>query len=174
MNQMIYRPANLSDLPRLWDMASKAIEYFRLQGIRQWQKGEPNPDTIREAVSKGEVRVLSQGDQAVAMISVVPGPEINYQSIEGAWLNDAPYYAFHRVCVDFDRKGQGLAGLLFSRSQEYVQSLGCTNIRIDTHPDNRSMQRALAKSGFQYCGRLILRQGSEAGDPRLAYQKILD
>ena len=35
------------------------------------------------------------------------------------------------------------------------------------------MQRALTKNGFTMCGHLILKDGSEAGDPRLGYQKLL-
>ncbi len=41
------------------------------------------------------------------------------------------------------------------------------NIRIDTHDDNKPMQGLLKKSGFQYCGRITLADGS----PRIAFQK---
>ena len=51
---------------------------------------------------------------------------------------------------------------------------GINNIRIDTHPDNLSMQKALAKNGYTFCGKITLCTGSEAGDPRFAYQKILN
>ena len=33
------------------------------------------------------------------MVTVVAGPEADYAVIDGAWLNDEPYFAFHRVCV---------------------------------------------------------------------------
>ena len=104
---------------------------------------------------------------------MVSGPELSYADIDGAWLNDQPYCAFHRVCVEESLKGRGIAAQLFSHSEDYARSQGFTNVRIDTHPDNISMQHALAKSGFTYCGRLVLKEGPEAGDPRIGYQKLL-
>lgn len=44
----------------------------------------------------------------------------------------------------------------------------CSNIRIDTHRDNKIMQHNLSKHGFTYCGIIYLANGDE----RLAYQKI--
>ena len=70
-------------------------------------------------------------------------------------------------------KGRGLAARLFSESELYALETGIRNIRIDTHPDNTSMQRALDKSGYICCGTLVLTEGSEAGDLRLGYQKTL-
>ena len=46
-------------------------------------------------------------------------------------------------------------------------------MRIDTHGGNLPMQRALEKAGFTPCGTIILVGGSEDGDPRLAFEKIL-
>ncbi len=46
----------------------------------------------------------------------------------------------------------------------YVDS----NIRIDTHLDNRIMQHVIKKYGFTYCGIIYL----ASGDERLAYQLI--
>ena len=44
-----------------------------------------------------------------------------------------------------------------------------TNIRIDTHRDNKIMQHNIVKYGFTYCGIIYLL----SGDERLAYQKII-
>lgn len=117
--------------------------------------------------------MLDEEGQAIGMITVVQGPEASYRDIDGAWLNDGPYAAFHRVCVEENHKGQGLAARLFAESEDFARSQGWRNVRIDTHPDNLSMQRALEKSGYRLCGSLILQEGTEKGDLRLAYQKVL-
>ena len=41
-------------------------------------------------------------------------------------------------------------------------------MRIDTHPGNIPMQKALKKAGFQQCGTIVLAEGSEKGDLRIA------
>lgn len=170
---MTYRFAEQKDLPRLLLMVEQAKAGFRARGIDQWQKGDPNEAQLIDGISRRLIHVLEENGQAVAMITIVSGPEPSYDAIDGAWLNQEPYCAFHRVAVEESMKGQGMAALLFSHSQNYARSQGFTNVRIDTHPDNRSMQRALAKSGFTLCGQLILADGSEKGDARLGYQKIL-
>ena len=45
-----------------------------------------------------------------------------------------------------------------------------TNIRIDTHRDNKIMQHNILKHGFTYCGIIYLL----SGDERLAYQKVVN
>ena len=170
---MIYRFAKNTDLPRLMEMTDQAKAGFRARGIDQWQKGEPNEAGLALSISKKNIHVLEENGDVVAMITIVSGPELSYRTIDGAWLNDEPYCAFHRVCVEESRKGQGLAAKLFAFSEDYARKQGYTNVRIDTHPDNLSMQRALSKSGFTLCGNLILAEGAEAGNPRLGYQKRL-
>ena len=169
-----YRNARLTDLPVMMKMVEEAKEGFRKRNINQWQKGEPSTQGLTEAIKKNVVHVLEENGEVLGMITVVSGPVADYAVIDGAWLNDAPYAAFHRVCVSEAHKGRGLAANLFSYSEALAKEKGINNIRIDTHPDNLSMQKALAKNGYTFCGKITLCTGSEAGDPRFAYQKILN
>lgn len=47
---------------------------------------------------------------------------------------------------------------------------GTESIRIDTHPENLTMQKTLKRAGFQRCGELVLLSGDEAGDLRYGYE----
>ena len=170
---MTYRLATAEDLDRLVAMSDQAKESFKAKNIDQWQKGEPNRQVLEDSIIRSQIHVLEDMGQVIGMITIVPGPEASYASIDGAWLNQEPYTAFHRVCVEETMKGRGLAARLFSESEQYALETGIRNIRIDTHPDNTSMQRALDKSGYICCGTLVLTEGSEAGDLRLGYQKTL-
>lgn len=170
---MTYRFARQEDLPGLLNMVEQAKASFKARGIGQWQKGDPDGPGLSDAISRGYIHVLEQDGAAVGMVTIIPGPEASYAVIDGNWLNDEPYVAFHRVCVEESCKGRGLAAQLFARSEEYAGQEGYSNIRVDTHPDNISMQRALEKSGYICCGRLVLTEGTEIGDPRLAYHKVL-
>lgn len=170
---MIYRFAEKEDLSELVLLADQAIAGFRVRGIDQWQKGAPNEQELSTGIDHRNIHVLEEDGTVIAMITVVSGPELSYREISGAWLNEEPYCAFHRVCVEESKKGRGIAAQLFSHSEDYARSLGFTNVRIDTHPDNHSMQRALAKNGFTQCGTIILKDGSEAGAPRLGYHKLI-
>ena len=58
---------------------------------------------------------------------------------------------------------------IFSSIMEFCFSHD-TNIRIDTHRDNKIMQHNILKHGFTYCGIIYLL----SGDERLAYQKVVN
>ena len=100
---MNYRTAQTADLPAMMKMVEEAKEGFRARNIDQWQKGEPNEQGLTEGIEKSVVHVLEENGEVLGMITVVPGPEADYAVIDGAWLNDEPYFAFHRgICK---RKG---------------------------------------------------------------------
>ena len=170
---MEYRLAKPEDLLQMMEMVDQAKASFRERGIDQWQKGEPDAPGLSSAIAAGQVRVLELSGRVVAMITLMEGPDPSYREIDGSWLNDRPYMAFHRVCVAEDLKGRGLAAKLCAASEEESGRRGYRDIRIDTHPDNRSMQRALEKSGYLRCGTLRLLGGSEDGDLRVGFQKVL-
>ena len=121
---MNYRTAQTADLPAMMKMVEEAKEGFRARNIDQWQKGEPNEQGLTEGIEKSVVHVLEENGEVLGMITVVPGPEADYAVIDGAWLNDEPYFAFHRVCVSEAHKGKGLAASLFSYSEAFAKENG--------------------------------------------------
>ena len=127
---MTYRLADTEDLDQLVAMSDQAKESFKARNIDQWQKGEPNRQVMEASILQSQLHVLEDMGQVVGMITIVPGPEASYASIDGAWLNQEPYYAFHRVCVKDSLKGRGLAARLFSEAEQYVLQSGIRNILI--------------------------------------------
>ena len=95
-----------------------------------------------------------------AVFAMIPGEDPTYRVIQGAWLNDLPYCAVHRVASRGEVKGVATQVLEWCMDR-------CGNIRIDTHADNRVMQHLIVKCGFTRCGIIRL----ENGDPRIAYEK---
>ncbi len=171
---MMYRLGTAQDLAGLAEMAEQAKAYFKAAGIDQWQHGEPSAQSLQAAIEAGRLYVLALEDgRPAAMITLAPGPEDSYEAVSGCWPDQKPYMAFHRVCVAPGFKGRGIAAQLFAASEALCRSLGYESVRIDTHPRNRSMQRALEKSGYRFCGPLTLLSGTEKGGQRLGYHKSL-
>ena len=97
-----------------------------------------------------------------AVFAMIPGEDPTYQVIQGAWLNDRPYCAVHRVASRGEVRGLATRVLEWCLDQ-------CGNVRIDTHDDNLPMQRVLEKNGFIKCGRIWAADGT----PRVAFQKTI-
>ena len=79
----------------------------------------------------------------------------------------------HRVVVADGSKGKGVAGQMFAYGFSMAEKDGFDSVRIDTHPGNFPMQRALIKAGFQKCGIVHLAQGPEKGHARIGFERIL-
>lgn len=157
------RKAIESDLLEIKGIVAKARELMTALGnVNQWVDGYPSIEVLLSDIRSGNAYLLLREDEAVAYFAMIDGPDPTYNFIaEGNWLNDDSYGVLHRVASSGEAKGV-FKEILFHASEYY------SNIRIDTHHDNRIMQRLLEQNGFVYCGVIFLADGS----PRLAYQRI--
>ena len=151
-------------------------ELLRRRGIPQWQKGGyPGMAELRRDLQNGAAYVAERDGIIIATFAFSTEPDISYRElISGEWLTQGtPYATVHRLAVSETERGKGVAGLIYEAAAELARACGAVSIRVDTHPKNLSMQRAMVKSGFTYCGELILAESAEAGEIRLGYERIL-
>lgn len=171
--RLTLRPTTEHDLHAVMEIIADAQADFAARGIDQWQNGYPNEQTIRSDIARGESYVVCNGAGeivATAMITFAPDP--NYAVIyDGEWLApDAPIYAtIHRIAVALSERGQGIAEWIVGQAERMCSRRGAVSLRIDTHRDNRSMQRVAAKRSMTHCGTILLEDGAE----RLAYEKMM-
>ena len=157
------RKAIESDLLEIKSIVDKARELMKSSGnVNQWVDGYPSNEVLLSDIRNGNAYLLLRENKAVAYFTMVDGPDPTYNLItKGSWLNDNSYGVLHRIASNGEAKGVFKEILLYA-SEHY------SNIRIDTHHDNKIMQRLLEQNEFVYCGIIFLADGS----PRLAYQRI--
>jgi len=131
--------------------------------IHQWQNGYPTLDNVALDIEKEGAFVVEDEGKVVGYFACLPSPEPTYARIyDGEWVDDdLPYHVIHRIASRPESHGvfRDIMAWAFGRER---------NIRIDTHRDNAIMQHNILKSGFSYCGIILL----ESGDERLAYQRL--
>lgn len=166
-----FRKARENDLPRIMEIIASAQNFLHECGVDQWQNGYPDIDTVLADIRRGNSYVIDDDALGtVATAAIIFDGETTYSSIrQGAWLNDNPYAVVHRMAVDGNCRRTGLASLMMNCAERLCTERRLNDMRIDTHRDNHAMQTMLARTGYCYCGTILLRDGSE----RLAYQKIL-
>ncbi|MDD2592349.1 MAG: GNAT family N-acetyltransferase [Erysipelotrichaceae bacterium] len=162
--------ARLIDIDKIMVIINDAQVFLRAQGIDQWQDGYPARNNIIDDITKRKAYVLRADNNIVAYGAIIVGQDPTYLKIDGSWLNDDPYMVIHRIAVDSNQRGRGLALMFIKEAIVLAKNKGIRNIRLDTHRDNLIMQRLLDKLGFTYCGIIYLNSGAK----RMAYQKILD
>lgn len=164
---MILRKTQENEITRVMEIINQAKTYFQNNGINQWQDGYPNEESIQQDIINNEAFVLEDDHQIIGTCMITTKGEPTYRIIDGKWLTDGDYLCVHRIALDNQYKGTGLAGIMLNQAIEMFPQ--CHSLRMDTHEDNLSMQRFLIKYGFQFCGIITL----ENGDLRRAYEKIL-
>ncbi len=153
--------AKLDDILVLENIIDEAKTYMKENNIDQWQDGYPNADTLKNDIAKNQLYALKDEGKIIGLFAMIDY-EKTYEYIEdGKWGNNDKYLAIHRVAIKKEHKGKGYVKEIFDYAKRK-----CEHLRIDTHKDNLSMQRAIVKNGFIYCGIIYL----ESGAKRLAYE----
>ncbi len=161
---MSIREAKPTDIAEIMLVMEAAKKIMRASGnMHQWTDGYPSEAAITADMEKKGGFVIEDANKIVGYFAFLASPEPTYAQIyEGQWVDDAlSYHVVHRIASYPDVHG------IFSTIMDFCFSRD-TNIRIDTHRDNKIMQHNLQKHGFTYCGIIYLL----SGDERLAYQRI--
>lgn len=166
---MVIRAAESSDIDAIMACITDAQALLRSCGVDQWQDGYPTAKIILNDIARGESFVLTEGDNIVATAVISFAGEPTYTTIEGEWKNSNPYAVIHRLAVHSTARGKGYAKAFFDYAELLCSKRSISDIRVDTHADNRIMQGLLEGLGYRYCGVITLTSGAK----RIALQKSL-
>lgn len=158
------RKAKWQDLPRIEAIYAYARNFMEETGNpHQWGKTTPATSQLEDDIRKGDLYVLISENVIHGVFYFYIGEDPTYGVIEdGQWRSDTPYGTIHRIAGD----GSGgilAAAIAFGKTK-------INHIRIDTHHDNKIMQKAVAKQGFRRSGIIYLANG----DPRIAYDLLTE
>ena len=161
---MEIRKAQPADLDRIMEIYRAAKLFMdRTGNPTQWVDGYPRRELVEQEIQQGVCHLCIVDGKIEGVFMLIGGEEPTYAKIyQGQWLSDAPYHTIHRMASSGNVKGIGdfCFGWCF---QHYP------NIRIDTHNDNKVMQRVIERNGFVRCGQIFVKDGS----PRIAYQRTV-
>ncbi len=158
---MNIRKADICDLTQIISIYAYAREIMRTTGNEtQWKSTYPTNEIIVSDIENGYLHLLEDEDGVQGVFAFLPDGDPVYDRIDGAWINDKPHAAVHRVASAGKKRG------ILPLCMSYCFSLS-DNVKIDTHENNKIMQHQLEKLGFVRCGTVTL----ENGETRIAYQR---
>lgn len=158
----MFRHAEKTDLPVIFEIYARARKFMAENGNTvQWQNNRPSKEQIEKDIEENNLYVYENDGAIQGVFAFIPGMDPTYHFIDGAWKDDSPYAAIHRVASAGKEKG------VFTKIADYCKSQ-ISHLRIDTHELNLPMQGAVEKNGFQKCGTIYLEDGS----PRIAYEYV--
>lgn len=156
------RKARWEDLPRIEEIYANARKFMAETGNpNQWGNTTPVTSLLEDDIRKGDLYVMTYENIIHGVFYFYIGIDPTYGVIEdGQWRSDTPYGTIHRIAGD-GSGGTLAAAVAFGKKR-------IDHLRIDTHEDNKIMQRAIAKQGFSRSGIIHLANGS----PRIAYDLL--
>ncbi len=156
------RKAQMTDLNRIEEIYRQARQFMADTGNpNQWGKINPPTAQLLEDIRLGDLYVISEEEIIHGVFYFYIGDDPTYHDIyEGNWYSDTPYGTIHRIA------GDGSGGILHTAVAFCEKKM--EHLRIDTHEDNKVMQRAVAREGFQRRGIIYIADGT----PRIAYDRV--
>ena len=158
----IVRKAKREDLSRIEAIYAYARKFMAENGNpSQWGKTHPPKSQLEQDIADGSLYVITDGETIHGVFFFLIGDDPTYAEIyDGAWHSDVPYGTIHRIAGD---GSGGIVGTAVAFAKGRI-----AHLRIDTHEDNKVMQRAVEKQGFQRCGIIL----TDDGTPRIAYDLL--
>lgn len=154
------------------DIFGEAKADLKSRGVDQWQNGYPDRSAAEADIKAGVSYVSERGGKIAATAAISFEKENCYEHLTGGrWLIpcERKYAVIHRIAASAGAKRKGAASELLDHAVSLCRKAGAESIKIDTHRDNKVMQRWLEKHGFIYCGCVKLDDGGE----RIAFEKLI-
>ncbi len=168
------RLAHIDDLEQIWSLRLKTTELLKSRHIDQWQYHKPERSTFIEDILAQEFYVYEKAHKIIGMIAIRSGIEQTYINIfDGKWRKDEAYYTIHRLAVDHNHLGKGIAKKMITFAHDLAKINGINYMRIDTHEDNHYAQNLFMSIGYIYTGYILLEENHPGQRKRLAYDIIL-
>ena len=157
------RLAKTTDLPKLLEIYDYAKKFMAAAGNpTQWNGAYPDMATLENDIQNDWLFVIENEGATCGVFALIYGVEACYNDLHGgSWGSDTPYATVHRIAGDGTKSG------LFAECVDFALER-FDHLRVDTHPDNIPMQKAIAKAGFVKRGTVYVEDGS----PRYAYDYI--
>ena len=140
---MNIRKAVVSDFNRIMEIYAIAREYMKNSGNpNQWKDYYPEKNIVKKDIEDKISYVLEDNGYIFAVFVFIKGYEKSY---ELNFPSDKEYGIIHRVASDGSKRK------IVSRIINFVKK-EVPLLRIDTHEDNKTMQKVVEKLGFKRLG----------------------
>ena len=152
---VLIRLATTNDLPQLMALVRRTVPLMHAAGNMQWDDAYPNEDIFARDIELDELWLTESAAGAitgVAAITTDQSPE--YAGV--GWNIHEPAIVIHRLAVDPEHRGSGIAGALMQHAECVARERGIPSLLVDTSAENEAAHRLILRCGYKYAGEIAL------------------
>ncbi len=132
----------------------RVIPLMQAAGNRQWDEGYPNAAVFESDIAQGQLWVAEVDGAVAGVAAVTPDQTPEYAQV--GWDVEELAVVVHRLAVDPQFRGVGVAVALMRKAEEVAVERGIPVLRVDTNTQNEATQRLLPKLGYELAGEIGL------------------
>ena len=166
---MVVRQAQLSDVTEVMALVSRVVPLMRASGNLQWDSEYPNTAFFERDVELAQLWVAEIDGRIAGLAAITTDQEPEYAEV--GWDISEPAVVVHRLAVDPDFRGKGVAAGLMHEAEAFARARGIGVLRVDTNLQNEATQRLFPKLGYTLAGEIGL--GFRPGLRFRCYEKRL-
>jgi ribosomal protein S18 acetylase RimI-like enzyme len=151
---MHIRLATQHDIPALMALLRKAVPLMRATGNLQWDDTYPNETVFGKDIENHQLWLVEIDGAVAGVAALTTDQEPEYAQV--GWDLDETAVVVHRLAVDPDFRGAGVATALMQHAEAIAKERGITVLRIDTNTKNEATQRLFPKLGYTLAGEIDL------------------
>jgi len=142
---------------------------MRAAGNFQWGDDYPNPEVFTRDIALNQLWVAEIDDHLVGVSAITTDQDPEYA--DAGWDINEKAIVTHRLAVDPDCQGMGIAKKLMLQAEIVAKAAGTNILRVDTNSENMATQALFPKLGYIFSGEISLPK--RPGLRFLCYEKRL-
>jgi GNAT superfamily N-acetyltransferase len=167
---LLLRLATQEDVDHIMEIVEKVVPLMRKSGNLQWDEKYPNSAVFSGDILNQDLWVAADIDGSVVGVIALTLDQPKEYAQAGLDLSDVCIVP-HRMAVDPDWQGRGVAKLLLGQADVVGQMKGISRIRIDTNLENKITTRLFPSFGYELMGEFAF--DNRPGLRFLCYEKLV-
>ncbi len=147
----------------------RVVPAMRASGNLQWDDSYPNPEVFGRDMTLAQLWVTEDEGRITGVAAITTDQEPEYAGV--GWDLTELAVVVHRLAVDPDFQGSGVATALMRQAEAVALERGIRVLRLDTNSRNEATQKLFPKLGYAFAGEIGL--GFRPGLRFRCYEKRL-
>jgi ribosomal protein S18 acetylase RimI-like enzyme len=166
---MQIRLATQDDIPSLLTIVRRVVPLMLSAGNLQWNDSYPNEEVFLRDIQRRQLWVAEIDGVIAGVTAMTTDEEPDY--VQADLDHTQPALVIHRLAVDPEFRGAGIARALLFKAEEIAISQNIFIVRADTNTVNQATQKLFPSLGYRFAGEISL--AIRPGQRFFCYEKLL-